>query len=107
MEIKKRQPIGIELVKRGLVTETDIQKALEYQKEYPKKRIGDILYVLDLCDPNQLLEAIGDILAEKTILLKQEDITIRMDEYISQDLAKQNKAIPFSVGGRKNKGMFC
>ena len=34
----KRQPIGIELVKRGIVTESDIEKALDYQKSHPNKR---------------------------------------------------------------------
>ena len=36
MEIKRSQPIGIELVKRGIVTEADIDKALDYQKKHPK-----------------------------------------------------------------------
>ena len=31
------QPLGIELAKRKLVTETEIDKALEYQKLYPNK----------------------------------------------------------------------
>ena len=30
MDLKRRQPIGVELVKRGIVTENDIEKALEY-----------------------------------------------------------------------------
>ena len=29
MELKRKQPIGVELVKRGIVTENDIEKALE------------------------------------------------------------------------------
>lgn len=33
MEFKKRQPIGIELIKRGLVTEEDVRKALLEQKK--------------------------------------------------------------------------
>ena len=33
MDAKKRGPIGIELVKRGLINEDDINKALEYQRE--------------------------------------------------------------------------
>ena len=28
--MEKRQPIGIELVKRGIVSEEDIEKALDY-----------------------------------------------------------------------------
>ena len=35
--MEKRQPIGIELVKRGIVTEEDIEKALDYQKTHPRK----------------------------------------------------------------------
>ena len=29
MDIRRKQPIGVELVKRGIVTESDIEKALE------------------------------------------------------------------------------
>ena len=42
MDSKKRQPLGIELVKRGIVSEEDIERALDYQKAEPKKKIGDI-----------------------------------------------------------------
>ena len=30
MEGKRKQPLGIELVKRGIVTEDDIARALDY-----------------------------------------------------------------------------
>ena len=62
MDLRKRQPIGVELVKRGIVTENDVKEALEYQKENPNKKIGDILYILNVCDPNKLIQAIGDLL---------------------------------------------
>ena len=32
MDLKRRQPIGVELVKRGIVKDIDIEKALDYQK---------------------------------------------------------------------------
>ena len=44
MDNRRTQPIGIELVKRGIVKEEDINKALDYQKEHPSKKVGDILY---------------------------------------------------------------
>ena len=50
MEIKRRMPIGVELVKRGIVTENDIEKALEYQREHPNVKLGDILHILNVCD---------------------------------------------------------
>ena len=36
--MEKRQPIGIELVKRGIATEVDIEKALDYQKSHQVKK---------------------------------------------------------------------
>ena len=38
---KRSIPLGIELVKRGLINENDITTALEYQKTHPKKKLGD------------------------------------------------------------------
>lgn len=37
MDVKRSQPIGIELVRRGIVTEADIDKALDYQKDTQKE----------------------------------------------------------------------
>ena len=101
MDSKKRQPLGIELVKRGIVTEEDIQRALEYQKAEPKKKIGDILNILRAADPYVLISAIGDILEEKAIYLKESDIKVNLTDYISVDIARQYKAIPFEeINGR-------
>ena len=38
MAFGKRQPIGVELVKRGIVTENDVQTALIEQKKSPNKK---------------------------------------------------------------------
>lgn len=102
----RRQPIGIELVKRGVVTEGDINKALDYQKMHPSKRIGDILNELHLCDPYRLIKTIGDILGEKTMLLAFEDLKINITDYISLDIARKNKAIPFDIESGKIKVCF-
>ena len=107
MDAKRRQPLGIELVKRGIVTEEDIETALDYQKAEPKKKIGDILNILRLCDPNVLIQAMGEILDERAILLKESDIKINVTDYISIDIAKQYKAIPFEEAGGKIKVCFA
>ena len=67
MEIKRKQPLGIELVKRGVVDGEAIERALEYQNEHPNKKIGDILYILKEAEPNELVSQIGDIIGEKGI----------------------------------------
>ena len=37
MATNQRQPLGIELVKRGIVKQEDITQALEYQITHPKE----------------------------------------------------------------------
>ena len=107
MDNKRRGPIGIELVKRGLVNEEDINKALEYQRENPNKKIIEIINTLHMCDEYALIQALGDILDEKSIILTKNDINVNVSDYISLDVAKQNKAIPFDITGNKIKVCFA
>lgn len=107
MDIRRRQPIGVELVKRGIVTEDDIKNALEYQKEHPNRKIGDILYSLDVCDPNKLIEAIGDIIGTKGIVLTNSNLKVRLTDYFSIDIAMKNKVVPFEVGNGRIKVCFA
>ena len=107
MASKQRQPIGIELAKRNLITEEDINKALEYQRSHPTKKLGDIIYILNLCDAEQLIEAIGEILDENAILLHESDVRINVQDYISLDIAKRNKAIPFEEESGRIKVCFA
>lgn len=107
MEGKKKQPLGIELVKRGIVTEDDIARALDYQKNEPKKKIGDILNILKVCDPYVLIDAMGDILEERAIYLREADIKVNVLDYISIDIAKRTKAIPFEETSGRIKVCFA
>ena len=107
MDMRKRQPIGVELVKRGIVTQKDIENALEYQKSHRNKKLGDILYILNVCDSTTLIEAIGDIIGTKGIMLDQNTIKIKLTDYISLDVAKKNKAVPFEVNNGKIKVCFA
>lgn len=106
MDIKRRQPIGIELVRRGVVTESDIEKALAYQKQHSDQKIGDILNTLKACDSLTLINAIAEIEGEKGILLTPDKVSINVQDYISLDVARQNKAVPFEVEPGKIKVCF-
>lgn len=75
MENNKRGPIGIELVRKGLITQSDINRALDYQRKHPDKKIVEIIRTLNLCDEYVLLEALGEILGEKTIMLTRKRFT--------------------------------
>ena len=92
-----RQPLGIELVKRGIVKQEDIEKALEYQKNNPKEKLGDILFKINAADPTALLNAMGEILDEKVIFITKEKVKIKLTNYISMDVAREDMAIPFDI----------
>lgn len=103
----RKQPMGIELVRRGVITQEDIETAIDYQKSNPSKKLGDILHILNLCDSQALISAMGEILNEKVILIHQRDVKINIEEYISLDVARQNKAIPFEIAEGKVKVCFA
>ena len=103
-----KQPLGIELVKRGIVSQQDIESALEFQKSHPNEKIGDILYEQNATDDvDGLLKCIGEVLGEKTIMLTTYDIEINTNEYISTDMMKQYLAVPFEVSGSTIKVCFA
>ena len=45
----KRNPLGVELVNAGVITEDALDQALKYQKEHPDLKIGEIVDILNLC----------------------------------------------------------
>ena len=107
MEAKRKQPLGIELVRRGIVNGDAIEKALQYQVEHPNKRLGDILYILKEAEPNRLAIEIGDIMGTKGIYLTDEKIKIEPTEYLPLDMMKNYKAVPFDVESGKIKIAFA
>lgn len=107
MDIRKKQPLGIELVRRGVITGDDIEKALKYQSEHPNKRLGDILYILKVTDPERLAKNIGEIIGIKGIYLTPDKIKIDETEYLPFDMMKNYKAIPFEIESGKIKIAFA
>lgn len=106
MDSKRRGPIGIELVRRGILTQADIDKALEYQKRNPNKKMLEIIDILNLCDQYVLLQVLGELLSEKAIMFSQGNVKIDIKKYISLDMAKKYLAIPFEINGDKIKVCF-
>ena len=101
-----RAPIGMELVKRGLVSERDIEQAIVYQKDHPNKKIGDVLNILNLCPQKELIKAMGEILGEKVVMLRPANVTVDMTKYFSMDIAKACKAVLYEVIGTRAKVCF-
>ena len=107
MEIKKKQPLGIELVRKDIVTGDDIERALRYQETHRTKKIGDILYILKAAEPEKLIKAVAEVLDKKGVYLEYSKFDINPTEYIPLDVMKKNKAIPFAVDNGKIKVAFA
>ncbi len=103
----KKAPLGIELVRRGIITEKDIDTAFSYQREHPNLKLGEIFHILKLANDEELLNAIGDILDVKPILIDPNSIDIKFTDYISMDIIRQNKVLPFAVEDGKVKVAFA
>ena len=106
MAFGKRQLMGVELVKRGVVTEEDIQRALEEQKNNPGRKLGEIIREMNVCEPRTLIQNIGDILGGKGILISKESVKIDILDYISIEMAKRYHVVPFDVENSKIKVCF-
>ena len=107
MPENRKIPIGIELVRRGLIGQEDIDRVLDYQKKNPKKRFVEIIRALNICDENLLIKALGEILNEKTMIITPGDVEIDINKFISLDVANKYKAVPFQVTGSKIKVCFA
>ena len=99
-------PIGIELVRRGIVTEADVKEAIKHQKNHPNKKLVDILHTLNVCDEKILLKALGEILNEKVVLLTKASLSVQPTDFLSLDVCKRCKAIPFEEYNGKVKVCF-
>ena len=106
MDRSRKMPIGVELVRRGVVTEEQINAAIEYQKTHRKMKLGEILREISDCDEKVLINAIAEIFGEKGVALKYNDIKINIEDYISLDIVKDCKAIPFEIEQGKIKVCF-
>ena len=103
----KNQPLGIELVKRGIVNGNDIEKALKYQETHRSRRIGDVLYILKAAEPELLINAVAEILGKKGKYIEFDSMRIEPTDYIPFDVMKKNKAVPFAVEAGKIKVAFA
>ena len=102
----KRNPLGVELVNAGVITEDALDQALKYQKEHPDLKIGEIVDILNLCPKEQLLEILSKKLGERAVILEN-NVDIDYATYMSRDTVVRNKAFPFSVSGNVIKVAFA
>jgi len=92
--------LGEILIKQGLITESQLEKAIEHQKK-EKGRIGEILMKLGIISEENMTMALGSQLgipyytSENTDLLKPQE-NQNLEKLIPADFAQKNNVLPLS-----------
>ena len=79
---------------KGLIKESDIDRAIEYQKAHRGVKLGEVFHILKVCDDQALLNTIGEATGYKPVQLDPV-LNFPFTQYISIDIVKQHKVIPF------------
>lgn len=104
----KKVPLGVFLIRKNLISERDIDTALAYQKEHPEKKLGEIFHILNLCSDEDLLRALAERLNIKYVVLDPLLFEkFNCSQYISLDVIRQHKIVPFGIEGDKLKVAFA
>lgn len=89
--------IGEVLAERGYVTQEQIQKALDYQKEHRDMRFGQILMKLEFVTENQVLEALASRLGLEIVDVTQMQVDIDAVSKLDKEFAQKNMILPVNI----------
>ena len=103
----KKTPLGVELIRRGLVKDSDINEAIKLQKQNPGMKLGEAFHLLKICPDKELLDVIAEQIDAKPVILDPISMTFRFTDYLSMDIVKQHKVMPFEIENNKLKVAFA
>jgi len=106
-QAKNKPPIGVELIRRGLIKDSDINEAVNYQKSHPGVKLGEAFHILKLVPDKELLDVIAEQIEAKPVILDPISMTFKFTDYLSMDIVKQHKVMPFEIEGNKLKIAFA
>src|SRR5574344_1408509 len=101
----RKSPIGIEFIKRGLLTEGQVDRVLEYQRDHKELKFAEIVDILDMCDKSALLDVLSYKIQVTGVMLDG-NLEINPVKYLPRDMIINYKVIPFSLVGNKLKVAF-
>lgn len=96
--IKKR--LGELLLESGIITEPQLQTALEEQQR-TKKKLGDVLLAQGVLTEHQLIEVLEFQLGIPHVTLSRFQIDAKLSQVIPEQMARRYQVLPIRVDGRK------
>lgn len=95
---EKKNPIGVELIKKGLLSQSQVERVLDYQKNHRDMKFAEIVDVLDMCDKTELLTVLADKIKVAPAFLEG-GVDVNPVEFLPRDVIINSRVIPFSVSG--------
>lgn len=96
--IKKR--LGELLLESGIITEPQLQTALEEQQR-TRKKLGDVLLSQGVLTEHQLIEVLEFQLGIPHVTLSGVQIDAKLSQVIPEQMAKRHQVLPIRADGRK------
>ncbi|GAB6045827.1 hypothetical protein JCM11957_14250 [Caminibacter profundus] len=97
--IRQKVRLGDLLIEEGIITQEELQKSLEVQKEYKEKseykKLGEILIELGFATEKQILEALSKQLGFPFVDLYGENIDYDLMSSFPLNLIEKHKVLPF------------
>jgi type IV pilus assembly protein PilB len=100
LSMAPRKRIGDLLVEAGLISEEQLQNALQEQRDL-KMRLGDVLITRNYITEQQLIEVLEFQLGIPHVQLYRQKIDTKIINIIPQRLAEQHQVIPLRTEGSK------
>lgn len=104
---KNKAPLGVTLIRKGLIRDSDIDKAVEYQRVHKGVKLGEAFHILQVCNDQDLINTIGEVLGFKATTLDPINFKFNFTQYISMDIVKQHKVMPFEINENRLKVAFA
>lgn len=102
----KKNPIGLEFIKQGLLTETQVTRVLEYQKDHRELKFGEIVDILDMCEKSALLNVLSEKLKLEGVMLDGK-LDVTPVDFLPRDIIINYRALPFKIEGNRLSVAFA
>ncbi|MDD2376537.1 MAG: GspE/PulE family protein [Clostridia bacterium] len=102
----RKNPIGLEFIKQGILTDIQVTRVLEYQKDHRDLKFGEIVDILDMCEKTQLLDVLSNKLQYEGVMLDGKLDVIPVD-YLPRDIIINYRALPFKLEGNNLSVAFA
>ena len=94
MPEKKQRTIGQILIEKGVVTEEQIEKAVDLQREKPQMRIGEALVEMGAANWDDIYEALAELLGYEFVDLRDTQISAEAIEAVPKTIARKHQLVP-------------